>query len=107
FAQRRVVVVLEGRGVELFRLFVDQRRGDIEKVRVGGLGRNLRKERVRLLDLFSIMQRLEQDALAARADSDEVLLAAQGQLPEAQFLRLAQGVAHDAEGILGQFVRRG
>jgi hypothetical protein len=53
------------------------------------------------------MQRLEQHALAAGLDGDEVFLAAQRQLPEPDLPGFPHGVAHDTEGVLGKVVCRG
>ena len=67
-AQRGVVVILEVIGIELVGLLLDQRRRDLEQVVVGGLGAEMSEKKLsRLLDLVLVVQRLEQQALAARA----------------------------------------
>src|SRR5690606_22431829 len=70
------VAVLEIAGVEGGGLLLDQLLRDAEQILLGLLLGDRREERVRLPDLVLVVQRLQQQAVAARAHGDEIFLPA-------------------------------
>ena len=83
---------------------LDQRRGEVEQIRVGLGVADLAEIARRLVDLVGVAQRLQQHAAAARLQRDDIFLAAHRQLADADLLRLAQRLAQDDERFLGKVV---
>ena len=87
--------------VERSGLAIDQCGGDVEQVRIGLSILDLAEERVRLAQLLGVLQRLEEQPVAAGLDRRKILLAAHRELPKPDLARLSQRVADDAVGVLG------